>query len=356
MSSFYSTLLFLLLTLAASSFSQRLTFLRLPSSVSLSSSSSSSSSALPVDQIESLVAKLVGLPAQFSWSGLSAFSSLDRPKANLLLVVDGLKSPEALDFQPGVELSFNADASKIIDEGFRGLGQSLSSSFKASPLLLTNDAVNNDNDAANTVNGAFEQSQNAINRVAGAMKMKEVFKPRHLNISEPADVQFLAELSEISFLVDTLASVATLKPLIDDATPDAFLFRFRSLKGVMDAHGDDSLQCQEARSVLKKFIESLIDAVEAAYGGEVAVELVTLPSQTGSDAAHSRRRRALEADPDPNIAAPYAWSYAATFNMSIWTGVILVVVVYLVAYGMWNMDPGRDGYVYRMTMPKNRNS
>ena len=102
------------------------------------------------------------------------------------------------------------------------------------------------------------------------------------------------------------------------------------------------------------------------YAGEkVAVELLTLPQRdiendaSFLDLAASRSRRAADPAKDANphnIAPAYDWQYAAMFNMCIWTGVILVIVLYLIAYGMWNMDPGRDGYVYRMTMPKKRNA
>jgi len=104
--------------------------------------------------------------------------------------------------------------------------------------------------------------------------------------------------------------------------------------------------------------------VAKIYGDQIAVELATIPASSSSSlasgAARNRVRRAADAasgaENPYNLAGKYDWNYAATFNMSIWTGVSLVIILYLVSFAMWNMDPGRDGYVYRMTMSKNRNS
>jgi len=359
-----------LIILISSSSSQRLSFLRLPSSIQRLEASSSAAS-LPVDDIESLVANLVGLPSDLDWSafssGLTVVSGLDRPKANLLFVVDGVESPTGLGFQDsGVKLtSVDHEAvDDVIDTGFDDLGRRLQSVFKAPPLLLVNAAVESSSSAADSVNGAMEASMIGIDRIAGAMKMNQVFKPRHLNVTESADLRFLAELNDVKFLVDTLSSSSALLASTQDGTPDAFLFRFRDgLSAISAAYGVDSPQFHEAASILRKFIQATASDVAKIYGDQIAVELATipasLPSSPSSGAARNRVRRAADAASagagNPyNLAGKYDWNYAATFNMSLWTGVFLAIILYLISFAMWNMDPGRDGYVYRMTMSKNK--
>jgi len=356
-----------LIILISSSSSQRLSFLRLPSSIQRLEASSAAS--LPVDDIESLVANLVGLPSDLDWSasssGLTAVSGLDRPKANLLFVVDGVESPTDLGFQDsGVKLtSVDHEAvDDVIDTGFEDLGQRLQSVFKASPLLLVNAAVESSSSSA--VNGAMEASMIGIDRIAGAMKMNQVFKPRHLNVTESADLRFLAELNDVQFLVDTLSSSSALLASTQDGTPDAFLFRFRDgLSAISAVYGVDSPQFHEAASILRKFIQATASEVAKIYGDQIAVELATFPaslsSSPASGAARNRVRRAADvasagAENPYNLAGKYDWNYAATFNMSLWTGVFLAIILYLISFAMWNMDPGRDGYVYRMTMSKNQ--
>ena len=132
----------LLLFLAVScAFSQELTFLRLPY-VSLSSSSSS----LPINQLDSLIANVLGVPSSLSWPGLTSSSGLQRAKANLLFVVDGLSTPAALHFPRGIPVdgdSNNNDDGVSVEARFRALTQRLQSAFQdsPSPLVLTNDAA-----------------------------------------------------------------------------------------------------------------------------------------------------------------------------------------------------------------------
>ena len=352
-------LLFTILTFSSQTFAQRLSFLRLPPSISLSSSSAST--PLDADQLEPLIANLVGLPTDLGWSALPTFASLDRPKANLLFVVVeggqiGSSSDLGFDDENTVQID-NANSESVFDS-FRGLGLRLQSTFKDSPLLLTNPVVDDKPKVSSSsnsldsgaVNGAMEFGQNAVNRLSGALKTSQALFPLSLNVSATADSQFFAELGEIQLLVDTLSNSAV-QSLVKDATPDLFLFRFRSMKGVVEAYGQASPQVEEMKVLLKTFIEKVRAEVEKVYEDRVAVELITLPE---AEAPLLKRRRRDATAAVNNLASPYGWAYSATMNMSIWTGVILIVVLYLIAYGMWNMDPGSDGVVYRMTMSKNK--
>jgi len=344
------------MTFASQSLGQRLSFLRLPSTIS-----SIGSTPLDANELEPLIANLVGIPTELSRSGLSTYSTLDRPKANLLFVVeDFVESPKDLGFKDdGVQFE-GADASDVFDS-FQELDQIIQKSFKGSPLLLHNfvedkqEATSSD---SGDVNSALAKEQNLIEELNGAMKMSQLLNASPLNVTSPPDRKFLSELSLIQNLIDALDFPAV-KPLVNDFTPDLFLFRFRSLKGIVDAYGRDSPQVEKMKAVLKEFIETSTAKVGQVYGDKITVELITLPS--GGEEQQRRRRAAADAAASAaasvkgnNIASPYKWSYAATFNMCIWTGVILAAVLYLIAFSMWNMDPGRDGYVYRMTMSKNK--
>jgi len=355
----FNLLVLTILTFASLTSGQRLSFLRLPPSVSLKSAGDSA--PLDADQLEALVANLVGLPTNLDWSGLPTFSSLDRPKANLLFVVEGgrIDSPTDLGFDDaGVRIE-HADSDGIF-EAFRGLGLRLQSTFADSPLLLFNPDVEPEasSNSLDSVNAALEAGFNVVDRLGGALKMSQALNPTHLNATSAPDARFFEELSEIQLLVDSLGNSAV-QSLVDDATPDLLLFRIRSVEGVVDAYGRGSSQVDEMKALLKRFVEKVTAEVENRYADRVAVELITLPRKEEAPREEAPLRRDKRATAAPskdknNIASAYNWSYAATFNMSIWTGVILIAVVYLIAFSMWNMDPGRDGYVYRMTMSKNK--
>merc|ERR550534_59971 len=50
-----------------------------------------------------------------------------------------------------------------------------------------------------------------------------------------------------------------------------------------------------------------------------------------------------------NLASDYDDMFPVIFNMWFWLMVVLALTVYAVSVGMWNMDPGRDSIIYRLT-------
>ncbi|VDK89696.1 unnamed protein product [Dibothriocephalus latus] len=50
-----------------------------------------------------------------------------------------------------------------------------------------------------------------------------------------------------------------------------------------------------------------------------------------------------------NLAPDVDPEYPVMFNIIFWLTVTLILSVWYVAHGIWNMDPGRDGILYRIT-------
>ncbi len=50
-----------------------------------------------------------------------------------------------------------------------------------------------------------------------------------------------------------------------------------------------------------------------------------------------------------NLAPEVSPDYPATFNIIFWLMVMLVLTVWFIAHGIWNMAPSCDGILYRMT-------
>lgn len=55
-----------------------------------------------------------------------------------------------------------------------------------------------------------------------------------------------------------------------------------------------------------------------------------------------------------NVASDYGEDFPAIFNIILWTMVVLGLTVYGISWGMWNMDPGKDSIIYRMTAQRQR--
>ena len=50
-----------------------------------------------------------------------------------------------------------------------------------------------------------------------------------------------------------------------------------------------------------------------------------------------------------NLAQDYGELYPVMFNIILWMMILMAIAFFAVCYGIWNMDPGRDSIIYRMT-------
>lgn len=55
-----------------------------------------------------------------------------------------------------------------------------------------------------------------------------------------------------------------------------------------------------------------------------------------------------------NLAYKYNFEYSVVFNMVLWIMIALALAVIITSYNIWNMDPGYDSIIYRMTNQKIR--
>jgi len=75
------------------------------------------------------------------------------------------------------------------------------------------------------------------------------------------------------------------------------------------------------------------------------------------DVAHKVYRRSLVAADKKtvqpsNLASRYDSMFPVIFNIWFWLLVILALATYAISVAMWNMDPGRDSIIYRLTEQK----
>lgn len=63
----------------------------------------------------------------------------------------------------------------------------------------------------------------------------------------------------------------------------------------------------------------------------------------------------LKADKLPlNLAPMYDPEWHIPFGLIGFTTIILSITVFLVAVGMWNMNPGQDSIIYKMTSQRKK--
>lgn len=55
-----------------------------------------------------------------------------------------------------------------------------------------------------------------------------------------------------------------------------------------------------------------------------------------------------------NLAPDYDSNFHIPFALIGFTSVIMIVSVLIIAVGMWNLNPGRDSIIYRMTSQRKK--
>ena len=56
-----------------------------------------------------------------------------------------------------------------------------------------------------------------------------------------------------------------------------------------------------------------------------------------------------------NRASQYDSMFPVIFNIWFWLLVVIFLATYAISVAMWNMDPGRDSIIYRLTEQKIKN-
>uniref|UniRef100_A0ABI7VTG4 Renin receptor n=2 Tax=Felinae TaxID=338152 RepID=A0ABI7VTG4_FELCA len=177
-------------------------------------------------------------------------------------------------------------------------------------------------------------------------------------ISYPLENVDLLFLSELQVLHDISSLLSRHKHLAKDHSPDLYSLELAGLDEIGKHYGEDSEQFRDASKILVDALQKFADDMYNLYGGNAVVELVTVRS---FDTSLVRKTRTiLEAKqernpPSPyNLAYKYNLEYSVVFNMVLWIMIALALAVIVTSYNIWNMDPGYDSIIYRMTNQKIR--
>ncbi|KAH0508746.1 Renin receptor [Microtus ochrogaster] len=147
------------------------------------------------------------------------------------------------------------------------------------------------------------------------------------------------------------------KHLAKDHSPDLYSLELAGLDELGKRYGEDSEQFRDASRILVDALQKFADDMYSLYGGNAVVELVTVKS---FDTSLVRKSRTIleakqETAPTPyNLAYKYKLEYSVVFNLVLWIMIGLALAVIITSYNIWNMDPGYDSIIYRMTNQKIR--
>lgn len=309
---------------------------------------------LQTSDVPKVISHTLGVPTEeVSWTGLQHGSLFKRPKANVLISVAGYRGMEEnpLRLKGVARYPVKSDVPSM-DIG--GLMNNLQNTFfDRNPLLLDAGVDNNFFDV-HTDFDVFRKIPDTMRRMADRLmdpdSLLQTLTTGSLNSSTPTHLKLMGELQMIQDVFNTLSD----KPeMLSSKSPDLLSFNVGGLREIASKHGAGSTEVSDASSLITDFVHKITDDFRKLYKDNVVVEVLTLNPEVKG---YVRKVRSLKATPEHkssvnplNLSKDYDEDYPSVFNIILWFMIIMAIVLFAVCYGMWNMDPGRDSIIYRMT-------
>ncbi|XP_038201779.1 renin receptor-like [Arvicola amphibius] len=311
---------------------------------------------IPGDRIPDVAALSMGFSVKedLSWPGLAVGNLFHRPRATIMVVVKGV---DKLALPSGSAISYPLE--NAVPFSLDSVANSIHSLFsEEAPVVLKLAPREERIDMVGKANSAFEDLSVTLkqlrNRLLQENSVLSSLPLNSLSRNKEADLLFL---SELQVLCDISSLLSRHKHLAKDYSPDLYSLELAGLDELGKRYGEDSEQFRDASRILVDALQTFADDMYSLYGGNAVVELVTVKS---FDTSLVRKSRAIleakqETTPNPyNLAYNYNLEYSVVFNLVLWIMIGLALAVIITSYNIWNMDPGYDSIIYRMTNQKIR--
>ncbi|OWF49195.1 renin receptor-like isoform X2 [Mizuhopecten yessoensis] len=311
------------------------------------------SEKLQASDVPKVISHTLGLPAEeVSWTGIKHGSLFKRPKANVLISVTGYEgikqNPLKLKNVATYPVKSDVPSLDIV-----GLMNNLQNAFFDKNPLLLDAGVDNNFFDVHTDFDVFRKIPDTMRHMADRLmdsdSILQSLTTGTLNSSSPTHLKLMGELQMIQ---DVFSTVSDKPELLSSKSPDLLSFNIGGLQDVAEKHGAESSEAADASNLVTDFIHKITEDFRNLYKDNVVVEVLTLTPQGG----YVRKARSLKATAEAtgasselNLSKDYDQDYPSVFNIILWFMIIMAIVLFAVCYGMWNMDPGRDSIIYRMT-------
>ncbi|KAJ8310234.1 hypothetical protein KUTeg_012099 [Tegillarca granosa] len=296
---------------------------------------------LQTSDVPHVITHTLGIPSnkEFDWSGLIQGSLFKRPKANVMISVVGYEgmAENPLKLQNVAKYPVKNDI-PVFDVG--SIMNTIQNVFFDKNPLMLDAGIDNNLFDVHTEFDVFRKLPDTIKKMADRLLDSDSVLHTHtvgtLNTSSHSDLKLMGELQLIQDVLNTLTD----KPeLLKSKTPDLFSFTISGLHDIIKKHGHQSTQATDAKQLVTDFINKATENFRKLYKDNVVVEVLTITPEAGG---YVRKVRSL-------MEEDYSEDYPAIFNIILWLMIIMFLSFFAVSYGIWNMDPGRDSIIYRMT-------
>ncbi|XP_026120426.1 renin receptor-like [Carassius auratus] len=305
------------------------------------------------EKVPDLVSLTMGFSVRedLDWPGLAAGSLFQRPRANALIVVRGV---DTLDFPKNIS---SYPLENPVPFTLDSVANTVHTLFADSTPVVLQLAPSEERlymmGMANTV---FEDLPVTLQQIRGRLSQDGSVLTSlpliSLSRNNEADLLFL---SEVQVLYDISALLQKHKHLAKDPAPDLYSLELAGLEEIVRRYGPDSPQFADAIRILTSALQKFADDVANVYSNNAVVEVVTVKT---FEAPLTRKSRSILQISNQgslyNLAYKYDYDYAVVFNIVLWLMIVLALAVIVISYNLWNMDPGYDSIIYRMTNQKIR--
>ncbi|XP_048349238.1 renin receptor [Sphaerodactylus townsendi] len=310
---------------------------------------------IPGERIPDLAALSMGFSIEedLAWPGLAVGNLFRRPRATVLVTVTGIDKltlPEnSISYPVENTVPFNLDS----------VANTIHTLFSEETPVVVQLAPSEERvymvGKANSVFEDLSVTQRQLrNRLFQDNSILASLPLNSLSRNNEVDLLFL---SELQILQDITSLLSRHKHLAKDHSPDLYSLELSGLEEIGKRYGEDSQQFKDASQILADSLQKFADKMYNLYGGSAVVEVMTVKTY---DTPFVRKSRSIletsKTIPENqyNIGYPYNFNYAVVFNICLWIMIALIIAVIVISYNLWNMDPGYDSIIYRMTNQKIR--
>ncbi|KAI5279581.1 renin receptor isoform X1 [Manis pentadactyla] len=348
-----AVLLMLLPLLVAGALGNEFSILRSPGSVVFRDGNW----PIPGERIPDVAALSMGFSVKedLPWPGLAVGNLFHRPRATVMVLVKGV---DKLTLNPGNVISYPLE--NAVPFSLDSIANSIHSLFsEETPVVLQLAPSEERVYMVGKANSVFEDLSVTLrqlrNRLFQENSVLNSLPVNSLSRNNEVDLLFL---SELQVLHDISSLLSRHKHLAKDHSPDLYSLELAGLDEIGKHYGEDSEQFRDASKILVDALQKFADDMYNLYGGNAVVELVTVRSFDTSLVRKTRTilEAKLEKNPSSpyNLAYKYNFEYSVVFNLVLWIMIALALAVIITSYNIWNMDPGYDSIIYRMTNQKIR--
>ncbi|KAM6448067.1 renin receptor [Liasis olivaceus] len=310
---------------------------------------------IPGERIPDVAALSMGFSIEedLSWPGLAVGDIFRRPRATVLVTVTGIDKLTL----PKNGVSYPVE--NAVPFSLDGVANSIHTLFSEETPVVVQLAPSEERVyMVGKANSVFEDLSVTLRQLRNRLfQDNSILASLPLNsLSRNNEVDLLF-LSELQVLHDITSLLSRHKHLAKDHSPDLYSLELSGLEEIGKRYGEDSQQFKDASQILADSLQKFADEMYNLYSGNAVVEVVTVKT---FDTPFVRKSRSIlqssESKPENpyNLGYAYNFNYAVVFNIIFWIMIGLAIAVIVISYNLWNMDPGYDSIIYRMTNQKIR--